>query len=41
MALLAACIDRVTAALHVAHPDMGRHVAIDGSDMPAYANGQR
>jgi transposase len=31
----------VTAALHVAHPDMGTDVAIDGSDLPAYANGQR
>jgi hypothetical protein len=39
--LLAACLDRVTAALHVQHPDMGANVAIDGSDMPAYANGQR
>jgi len=39
--LLTACLDRVTAALHDAHPDMGRDVAIDGSDLPAYANGQR
>jgi hypothetical protein len=39
--LLANCIDRVTAALHDAHPDMGENVAIDGSDLPAYANGQR
>jgi Transposase DDE domain len=39
--MLAACIDRVTASLHAANPDMGRDVAIDGSDMPAYANGQR
>jgi hypothetical protein len=39
--LLAACIDRVTAALRAEHPDMGQDVAIDGSDMPAYANGQR
>ncbi len=39
--LLDACLDRVTAALHERHPDMGRDVAIDGSDMPAYANGQR
>ncbi len=38
---LARCLDRVTAALHAKHPDMGRDVAIDGSDMPAYANGQR
>ena len=35
------CIDRVTAALHEANPDMGRDIAIDGSEMPAYANGQR
>ncbi len=39
--LLDACLDRVTAALHDAHPEMGRDVAIDGSDLPAYANGQR
>src|SRR3954451_9351475 len=39
--MLDACLDRGTAALHVAHPDMGTSVAIDGSDMPAYANGQR
>jgi hypothetical protein len=40
-ASLARCLDRVTQALHAEHPDMGRDVAIDGSDMPAYANGQR
>jgi transposase len=39
--MLTRCIDAVTAALHAANPDMGRKVAIDGSDMPAYANGQR
>jgi transposase len=39
--MLDGCLDRVTAALHVAHPRMGENVAIDGSDMPAYANGQR
>jgi hypothetical protein len=39
--LLTRCLDRVTAALHAQHPDMGANVAIDGSDMPAYANGQR
>ena len=38
--LLDACRDSVTAALHVAHPDKGTDVAIDGSDLPAYANGQ-
>jgi hypothetical protein len=39
--ILAACIDRVTASLHAQLPEYGRNVAIDGSDMPAYANGQR
>jgi hypothetical protein len=39
--MLDGCLDRVTAALHAAHPRMGTNVAIDGSDMPAYANGQR
>src|SRR5207302_3858032 len=39
--LLDACLDRVTDALHAEHPEMGRDVAIDGSDLPAYANGQR
>jgi hypothetical protein len=39
--LLDACLDRVTAALHGQIPDLGATVAVDGSDMPAYANGQR
>jgi transposase, IS5 family len=39
--LLDACLDRVTAALHDQMPDLGTTVAIDASDMPAYANGQR
>jgi hypothetical protein len=39
--ILAACIDRVTASLHAQLPEYGRKVAIDGSDMTAYANGQR
>lgn len=39
--LLDACLDRVTAALRESYPHMGEHVAIDGSDLPAYANGQR
>jgi hypothetical protein len=39
--MLAACIDRVLATLHAAHPEMGQTVAIDGSDLPAYANRQR
>ena len=39
--LLDACLDRVTASLHEALPEMGTDVAIDASDMPAFANGQR
>src|SRR5215210_6781466 len=39
--MLDRCIASVTASLHAGNPDMGRDVAIDGSDMPAYANGQR
>jgi Transposase DDE domain/Transposase domain (DUF772) len=39
--MLAACIDKVITALHAAKPEMGQTVAIDGSDLPAYANGQR
>jgi hypothetical protein len=39
--LLDACLDRVTASLHEQMPDLGSTVAIDASDMPAYANGQR
>ncbi len=39
--VLTACIDRVLATLHAARPEMGETVAIDGSDLPAYANGQR
>jgi hypothetical protein len=39
--LLDACVDRVTAALHEQMPGLGQTVAIDASDMPAYANGQR
>ena len=38
---LAACINSVIAALRKAHPEMGETVAIDGSDLPAYANGQK
>jgi hypothetical protein len=38
---LAACIAAVIAALREAHPEMGATVAIDGSDLPAYANGQK
>jgi len=39
--MLAACINDVIAALRAAKPEMGETVAIDGSDLPAYANGQR
>jgi hypothetical protein len=35
------CIASVLARLHEQRPEMGTHVAIDGSDLPAYANGQR
>jgi hypothetical protein len=38
---IAACVDALAAALREAHPEMGREVAIDASDMPAWANGQR
>ena len=39
--MLAACINSVIAALRDAKPEMGETVAIDGSDLPAYANGQK
>lgn len=39
--LLAGCIDSVTAGLRDVNPTMGENIAVDGSDMPAYANGQR
>ncbi len=35
------CIDRVLTGLHERMPDYGVDVAIDGSDLPAYANGMR
>ncbi len=38
---LADCLDRVTAALQAELPGIGRDVAIDASDLPAFANGQR
>lgn len=38
---LATCIDAVLATLRDAKTEMGQVVAIDGSDLPAYANGQR
>jgi hypothetical protein len=40
-ALLDQCIASVLVSLHGELPELGTHVAIDGSDLPAYANGQR
>ena len=39
--LLDSCIAAVLARLRDANPGMGESIAIDGSDLPAYANGQR
>ena len=39
--LLDACIDRVTASLREQLPGYGEDIAIDASDLAAYANGQR
>jgi len=36
-----ACLDACAASLRAQHPDFGRDVAIDASDLPAWANGQR
>ena len=38
---LAACLDRIVAAVGTELPDFGRDIAVDASDLPAYANGQR
>jgi hypothetical protein len=38
---LAACLDACAASLRGQHADFGRDVAIDASDLPAFANGQR
>ena len=38
---LSQCVNDVLAALRDTHPEMGRNVAIDASDLPAYANGHR
>ncbi len=38
---LSQCVNDVLSSLKAQHPDMGESVAIDGSDMPAYANGHR
>jgi hypothetical protein len=40
-AALAACLDAIAASLRTQFPEMGENVAIDASDLPAYANGQR
>ena len=39
--LLDACLERVTASLREQLPDYGEDIAIDASDLSAYANGQR
>jgi transposase len=39
--LLQDCIGRVLARLRMQNPGMGENIAIDASDLPAYANGQR
>jgi hypothetical protein len=38
---LAACLDALAASLRAQNPTMGQDIAIDASDLPAYANGQR
>ncbi|MCA1703114.1 MAG: transposase, partial [Actinobacteria bacterium] len=38
---LDSCIANVLASLRDELPGFGEHIAIDGSDLPAYANGQR
>ena len=40
-ATLTSRIEQVLAALHGIKPEMGQTVAIDGSDLPAYANGHK
>jgi transposase len=39
--LLEVCIERVLRRLRAERPEMGKNIAIDASDLPAYANGQR
>lgn len=39
--VLAGCIDALAASLREQYPDMGREIAIDASDIPAYGNGQK
>lgn len=38
---IAGCVDALAASLREQYPEMGREVALDASDLPAYANGQR
>lgn len=38
---LADCLDRVSESLQTALPEYGQRIAVDASDMPAFANGQR
>ena len=38
---LVGCIDALAVSLREQYPEMGRAVAIDASDMPAYGNGQK
>ena len=39
--LLDACLSGVVASLRERLPEYGHDVAVDASDLPAYANGQR
>jgi hypothetical protein len=39
--LLSACLDRVAESLQAEFPGIGEDVAIDATDLPAFANGQR
>src|SRR2546421_7703589 len=39
--VLADCLDRIAASLQDEFPGIGQDVAIDASDLPAFANGQR
>jgi hypothetical protein len=39
--ILADCLDEIAASLRERMPEIGRDVAIDASDLPAFANGQR
>jgi hypothetical protein len=39
--VLADCLDRIAASLQTELPHMGEDIAIDGSDLSAFANGQR